>query len=75
MSDHVGAKAITLATTGQVAEDPAARVFRVKTYTVVVSGIAADLCTCQAGQRGVRCSHVAAARLMLAEQRKTETVS
>lgn len=63
------AKATQLARDGQVTEDQAARVFRVKTYTVVI-GRGPDVCTCQAGQRGVRCSHAHAARLVMAQQRQ-----
>jgi uncharacterized Zn finger protein len=80
VSSIVGAKAISLASTpGAVTERPHARVFAVKgsagrTYTVVVGarGLGAeltahgrDICTCPAGQAGSRCSHTAAARLVI----------
>lgn len=79
MSSIVGAKAISLAESGAVTERPHARVFAVKgsagrTYTVVIGarGIGAaltphgmDVCTCEAGRSGVKCSHAAAARLVI----------
>jgi hypothetical protein len=72
MSGITAAKAMQIARDGQITEEPTARVFRVKTYTVVI-GRGPDICTCQAGQRGIRCSHARAARLVLAEQRQEPT--
>lgn len=75
MSSIVGGKAIQLATSGQVTERPHARVFQVKGYVVVIGAytgadMARDVCTCQAGQRGMRCSHAAAAHLQIASERQ-----
>lgn len=72
MSSILGARAISMVMNGQVTERPHARVFLVKDYTVVIGGtttIGQDVCTCQAGQRGVSCSHVRAAHLLIARER------
>jgi acyl-[acyl carrier protein]--UDP-N-acetylglucosamine O-acyltransferase len=72
VSSIVGAKSIAILRSGQVAEKPHARVFRVKDYTVVIGGtdtIGETVCTCRAGQSGIRCSHVGAAKLLMARER------
>jgi uncharacterized Zn finger protein len=75
MSSILGAKAISLVQAGQVSERGHARVFNVKDYVVVIGArplehsAPRDVCTCQAGQRGVRCSHIAAVKLQMARER------
>jgi hypothetical protein len=68
VSGITAAKAMQIARDGQAVEESTARVFRVKTYTVVI-GRDPDVCTCQAGQRGIPCSHARAAHLLIAQER------
>lgn len=69
MSAHIVDKAQRLLDAGLVAEHPDVRVFSVDStsntrYTVVIGGSIAS-CSCKAGQRGVLCSHLVAAGLLM----------
>lgn len=87
MTSIISAKAISLASTpGAVEERPHARVFRVRgtsgnVHHVIVGArpigaalttAGTDVCTCQAGSRGGKCSHMAAAHLVIARERRGE---
>lgn len=69
MSAHVIDKAQCLLDEGRVAEYGTARVFRVlgdggTPHTAVISDTGAS-CSCAAGQRGVLCSHLVAAGVLV----------